>query len=82
MENRDIAEVGARLNHNELVVYNNDAIRPSYLVMYGIPKRESELSARRTVEKVRYQKLFPCIVRQDGAYRYPYRQTVYQLQAR
>lgn len=33
-----IAEAGARLNYDELVVYNNDAIRPSYLVMYRVPK--------------------------------------------
>jgi len=26
------------LNYDELVVYNNDAIRPSYLVMYDVPK--------------------------------------------
>ncbi|KAI0784004.1 hypothetical protein BC629DRAFT_1594122 [Irpex lacteus] len=29
-----LAEKGSRLNHDELVVYCNDAIRPSYLVMY------------------------------------------------
>ncbi|KAI0090989.1 hypothetical protein BDY19DRAFT_886832 [Irpex rosettiformis] len=29
-----LAEKGARLNHDELVVYCNEAIRPSYLVMY------------------------------------------------
>jgi len=29
-----LAEKGDRLNYDELVVYNNDAIRPSYLVMY------------------------------------------------
>ncbi|KAI0080964.1 ADP-ribosylation, partial [Panus rudis PR-1116 ss-1] len=29
-----LAEKGSRLNHDELVVYTNDAIRPSYLVMY------------------------------------------------
>ena len=28
------AEAGSSLNSDELVVYNNDAIRPSYLVMY------------------------------------------------
>ena len=32
-----LAEVGARLNYDELVVYDNDAIRPSYLVMYDMP---------------------------------------------
>jgi len=32
-----LAEAGARLNYDELVVYNNDAIRPSYLVMYDTP---------------------------------------------
>ena len=32
-----LAEVGARLEYDEVVVYNNDAIRPSYLVMYDIP---------------------------------------------
>ena len=31
-------EVGVRLNYDELVVYNNDAIRSSYLVMYDTPK--------------------------------------------
>ena len=31
-----LVEVGARLNYDELAVYNNDAIRPSYLVMYDI----------------------------------------------
>ncbi|KAF9533936.1 hypothetical protein CPB83DRAFT_416293 [Crepidotus variabilis] len=29
-----LAEVGSALNYDELVVYTNDAIRPSYLVMY------------------------------------------------
>ncbi|KAK7682519.1 hypothetical protein QCA50_014319 [Cerrena zonata] len=29
-----LAEIGSRLNHDELVVYTNDAIRPSYLVTY------------------------------------------------
>jgi len=33
-----LAEVGSSLNYDELVVYNNDAIRPSYLVMYDVPK--------------------------------------------
>ena len=33
-----IGEVGVRLNYDELVVYNNDAIRPSYLIMYDTPK--------------------------------------------
>ena len=33
-----VGEVGIKLNYDELVVYNNDAIRPSYLVMYDIPK--------------------------------------------
>jgi len=32
-----LAEVGAHLNYDELVVYNNDAIRPSYLLMYDTP---------------------------------------------
>ena len=35
-----IGEVGSRLNYDELVVYDNDAIRPSYLVMYDIPEWE------------------------------------------
>ncbi|KAG5642901.1 hypothetical protein DXG03_001908 [Asterophora parasitica] len=29
-----LAEKGGRLNHDELVVYRNDAIRPSFLVLY------------------------------------------------
>jgi len=29
-----LAEVGGSLNYDELVVYTNDAVRPSYLVMY------------------------------------------------
>ena len=29
-----LAEVGGSLNYDELVVYREDAIRPSYLVMY------------------------------------------------
>ena len=29
-----LGEKGRALNHDELVVYTNDAIRPSYLVMY------------------------------------------------
>jgi len=33
-----LAEVGAALNYDELVVYDNDAIRPSYLVMYDVPQ--------------------------------------------
>lgn len=37
MKNQVLAEVGARLNYDELVVYTNDAIRPSYLVMYDTP---------------------------------------------
>ena len=36
-----LGEVGGSLNHDELVVYNNDAIRPSYLVMYDRPKKET-----------------------------------------
>ncbi|KZT01538.1 ADP-ribosylation [Laetiporus sulphureus 93-53] len=30
-----LAEKGGILNHDELVVYTNDAVRPSYLVIYG-----------------------------------------------
>ena len=30
-------EVGARLNYDGLVVYNNGATRSSYLVVYDIP---------------------------------------------
>jgi len=37
MPEQVLAEAGARLNYDELVVYNNDAIRPSYLVMYDTP---------------------------------------------
>jgi len=37
MRNQVLAEVGAGLNYDELVVYDNDAIRPSYLVMYDTP---------------------------------------------
>jgi len=33
-----LAEAGAGLNYDELVVYKNDAIRPSYLVMYDSPE--------------------------------------------
>jgi len=33
-----LGEVGGRLNHDELVVYDNDAVRPSYLVMYDTPE--------------------------------------------
>ena len=33
-----IGEVGGSLNFDELVVYNNNAILPSYLVMYDIPR--------------------------------------------
>lgn len=29
-----LAEVGASLNYDELIVYTNDAVRPSYIVMY------------------------------------------------
>lgn len=29
-----LAEKGGSLNYDELVVYTNDAIRPSFLVMY------------------------------------------------
>jgi hypothetical protein len=29
-----LAEIGGSLNYDELVVYTNDAIRPSYLVLY------------------------------------------------
>ncbi|KAF9790511.1 ADP-ribosylation [Thelephora terrestris] len=32
-----LAEVGGVLNYDELVVYNNDAVRPSYLIMYKSP---------------------------------------------
>lgn len=31
------AAVGGSLNYDELVLYNNDAVRPSYLVMYKSP---------------------------------------------
>ena len=29
-----LAEVGGSLNYDELIVYTNDAVRPSYVVMY------------------------------------------------
>ena len=29
-----LAEVGGSLNYDELIVYKNEAVRPSYLVMY------------------------------------------------
>jgi hypothetical protein len=29
-----LAEVGGSLNYDELIVYTNDAVRPSYIVMY------------------------------------------------
>jgi len=29
-----LAEKGGSLNYDELVVYNNEAIRPSFLVLY------------------------------------------------
>jgi len=32
-----LGQVGARLNYDKLVVYNDDVIRPSYLVVYDIP---------------------------------------------
>jgi len=32
-----LAEVGGTLKYDELVVYNDDAVRPSYLVMYDKP---------------------------------------------
>jgi len=31
-----LAEKGGSLNYDELVVYDNDAIRPSFLVMYEL----------------------------------------------
>lgn len=31
------AAVGGSLNYDEIVLYNNDAVRPSYLVMYKSP---------------------------------------------
>ena len=37
MTEQILGEVGDSLNYDELVVYNNDAIRPSYLVMYDEP---------------------------------------------
>ena len=37
-ESQIIGEVGIKLNYDEVVVYDNDAIRPSYLVMYDVPK--------------------------------------------
>ena len=38
MRNQVLAEAGLSLNYDELVVYDNDAIRPSYLVMYDTPQ--------------------------------------------
>lgn len=32
-----LGEIGGSLNYDELIVYTNDAIRPSYLVMYDKP---------------------------------------------
>lgn len=32
-----LAEKGGSLNYDELVVYHNDSIRPSFLVMYDEP---------------------------------------------
>ena len=29
-----LAEKGGKLNHDELVIYDNDAIRPSFIVLY------------------------------------------------
>jgi len=40
-----LGEVGGSLNYDELVVYDNDAIRPSYLVMYDIPGRTPSSSS-------------------------------------
>lgn len=37
MKSQVLAEAGAHLKYDELVVYDNDAIRPSYLVMYDVP---------------------------------------------
>jgi len=31
-----IAQVGVSLNHDELIVYTNDAIRTSFLVLYDV----------------------------------------------
>lgn len=30
-----IGEPGGNLNYDELIVYNSDAVRPSYLLVYG-----------------------------------------------
>ena len=38
MRSQVLGEPGTRLNYDELVVYDNDAIQPSYLVMYDVPK--------------------------------------------
>jgi len=41
-----IGEPGEDLKYQEHVVYNNDAIRPAYLVVYGqAPEDDSKLKA-------------------------------------
>jgi len=38
---------GGDLNYDETVVYNNEAIRPVYLITYGRPDRGGKLRKRR-----------------------------------
>ena len=41
-----IGEPGEDLNFQESVVYDNDAIRPAYLVVYGdVPEQDSKIKA-------------------------------------
>ena len=43
---------GADLNYEETVVYNNDAIRPGYLIVYGDPPEEHKFSLKESLRRL------------------------------
>lgn len=43
---------GAELNYEETVVYNNDAIRPGFLIVYGDPPEQHKASMKTSFRKL------------------------------
>lgn len=42
-----VGEPGGDLNYEETVVYNNDAIRPGYILVYGDPPNDGKRKKNR-----------------------------------
>jgi hypothetical protein len=54
-----IGEPGANLNYEETVVYDNDAIRPAYLVVYGDEPIKHELKLGEVIKTLFSTPLVP-----------------------